>query len=218
MNPIAPLRTKICGITRIEDATCCVAAGADAIGLNFYSQSKRFVDQELATDIVLFHGNDIATVGVFVNASFDEIKLTTREVGLSHVQLHGDEPDGLLRGLRAVLKGVQFIRAVRIKNGDLESAQQEIEKWEAVDVDMILLDAASAGSFGGTGKQLDWRRLDQLKFQCPWLLAGGLGPKNVGEAIRVAGPDGVDVASGVEESPGVKDHRLIEEFMTAAIF
>lgn len=218
MNHSATLQTKICGITRIEDATCCVAAGADAIGLNFYRGSKRYVEPEIAADIVQFHGTDIATVGVFVNSTHDEIESIVKEVGLSHVQFHGDERRELMFELKNSLPGVQFIRAIRIVDGNLTAAQSEIDQWTAAEVDMILLDAASVGEFGGTGKRLDWSRLDQLRFERPWLLAGGLDPDVVGDAIRIARPDGVDVASGVEEAPGVKDHELIERFMMSAIF
>ena len=213
------IRTKICGITRLEDATACVEAEADAIGFNFYKKSKRYIEPALAAEISQTLPTTFAKVGVFVNAGAEEIMMTVSLARLSHVQLHGDEDPDLIGQLsRFVSPETQLIRAVRVIDNDLKAAQKEIATWEDAGADLILLDAASAGSFGGTGKRLDWKALTSLSFRTRWLLAGGLNPEVVSEAIESAKPDGVDVASGVEDSPGVKNKMLIQKFVQRSRF
>lgn len=213
---MAAIRTKICGITRLPDAKAVCEAAADAIGLNFYAKSKRFIDVLTAAAIAENIEGRIAVFGVFVNATTSDIKAICSNVALSYVQLHGDEPVELVAEIRAEIPGVKIVRAVRVSNDDFESAQQEIDAWQAANVDMILLDAASLDAFGGTGKQLDWSRLSQFSIGVPWLLAGGLDPSNVGTAIATGWPNGVDTASGVESKPGVKDSKMVTDFVTNA--
>lgn len=211
MNPI---KTKICGITRIEDAIASVEAGADAIGLNFYHKSKRFVEAKAAKSIANSVREQLAIVGVFVNSSAEEVSEVAEQVGLDFVQLHGDESPELAVRLRELLNpSTRMIRAIRVPADDLQFAQQEVDSWEAFGIDMLLFDPASADAFGGTGKRLDWSTLSKLTIQRPWLLAGGLTPENAAQAISASGPNGADVASGVEVRPGVKDHEAIVSFV-----
>lgn len=213
---MATIRTKICGITIVSDAKVAWEVGADAIGLNFYSKSKRFVDVETAGSIAGSIEGQVAIFGVFVNASISEITEVCSRVALSHVQLHGDESVELVARIREAIAGVKIVRAIRVADDDFERAQKEINAWQAAAIDMILLDAASIGAFGGTGKQLDWNKLNQLSIEVPWLLAGGLDPSNVGIAIANGRPDGVDVASGAESQPGVKNPKLVRDFVANA--
>jgi len=210
------IEVKICGITTVSNADIAEVGQADALGFNFYSKSKRYVDPEMAAKIVRFVGGRVSFVGVFVNASVDEIETIAKTAALSHVQLHGDEQPEMVAAIRARLPKAKLIRAVRIMDNDLKAAQTEIDAWQDAGADLILLDAASLDAYGGTGKQLDWSRLTTLEFCVPWLLAGGLDHENVAEAIGLAKPNGVDVASGVESSPGVKDKALVKGFTRTA--
>ena len=213
---MAKVQTKICGITRVSDAAAACDSGADAIGLNFYSRSKRFVDSETAGAIAKSVDGKASVFGVFVNSTVGEIQTICESVELTHVQFHGDETPDIVAELRAALPKMKTGRAVRILNDDLKSAQQEIDAWQKVGVDLVLLDAASLDAFGGTGTTLNWEALKQLSFDVPWLLAGGLDPTNVAEAIRLSQAVGVDVASGVEAEPGIKDSKLVQGFLSNA--
>jgi len=208
-----PIRTKICGIRLVEDAIVAAEAGADAIGLNFYERSKRFVEVKVARKIADAVRDRVAVVGVFVNSTLEEVSDIAKQVGLSHVQFHGDELPSILSEFSTELPDTATIRAVRVSEDNFEAAQSEIEQWQEAGVDSLLLDAASVGAFGGTGKTLNWRSLEQLSITAPWLLAGGINPDNVAEAIGDCNPNGVDVASGVESDPGVKDSQLVRAFV-----
>jgi phosphoribosylanthranilate isomerase len=192
-------------------------AGADAIGLNFYAKSKRFVQTEAAIAIANAVRGRLAIVGVFVNVSAEDIFQVTQNVGLEFVQLHGDEEPEFAAKLRQHLEpSVQIIRAIRVPADDLEFAQKEAEAWDTNGADLFLLDPASADEFGGTGKRLNWSSLSGLSISKPWLLAGGLTPDNVFDAIQAANPSGADVASGVEVGPGIKSKSAIERFVSKA--
>ena len=215
------IQTKICGVTCVSDAEQAVKSGAEAIGLNFYLKSKRYIEPEVAREICeLLSKMDGATavVGVFVNASADEICAIAKRVGLTHVQLHGDESPEIVSQIKQTLPEVLVIRAVRTKVAELAEAQSEIDQWQDAGADLMLLDAAAAGVFGGSGETLDWQRVSELKFRVPWLLAGGLKPENVVEAIELARPSGVDVASGVETEPGIKCSHQVSEFVRKESF
>ena len=210
------IQVKICGITTVANAETAGVANADAIGFNFYAKSKRYVEPETAAKIAQSVGGEVAFVGVFVNALVDEIISISKTVSLTHVQLHGEEHPEIVARIKESLSGVKIIRAVRIMGNDLDAAQLEITQWQTAGVDWILLDAGSLEAYGGTGEQLDWAQLEKLSFGVPWLLAGGLETGNVAEAIRIANPIGVDVASGVESAPGIKDADLVNEFTRTA--
>ena len=211
------IQVKICGVTSVSNANLVETAGADAIGFNFYFKSKRYVEPKMAAKIVEFVGGRIIFVGVFVNASASEIESIANTVTLTHVQLHGDEQPEIVAAIKeAALPDVKIIRAVLVMDNDLDAAQLEIDRWQSAGCDLILLDAGTLQAYGGTGEQLDWARLEKLSFDVPWLLAGGLGPENVAEAIRLTKPNGVDVASGVESEPGVKDSDSVIVFCREA--
>ncbi len=212
-------KIKICGITNVDDAIAAVDAGADAIGLNFYSGSKRCVDVDVARQIVDEVSQRAACVGVFVNASADEIPSICGRARLQIVQLHGDEPPELIKSLGS---GYDVIRVCRLDErgtpairADLDACC-EIAGFAPV---AILVDAAAPGRFGGSGHTVDWRQLENYPTwikNIPLILAGGLNSANVAEAIRIVSPQAVDVASGVELAPGKKDTAKMRDFVAAA--
>jgi phosphoribosylanthranilate isomerase len=212
-------RIKICGITNIEDARAAAAAGADAIGLNFYPRSKRCIDRDTATTIAAHIPNTVKRIGVFVNASPEEIVEAAERVRLDAVQLHGDEPAAFLAKLPA---GTPIIRAFRCGEPGLAPLRTFLQECRGLGrtPDAVLIDADAKQEYGGTGHVTDWSlvaREKSLLHAMPILLGGGLTPANVAVAIQTVLPEGVDVASGVETSPGKKDAKLIEQFVTAAI-
>jgi phosphoribosylanthranilate isomerase len=202
-------RVKICGVTRVEDARVAWAAGADALGLNFYPRSPRYVTAEVAAELARTRPALGAVVGVFVNESPDVIRARVRECGLTSVQLHGDEPPEACAGY-----GVPVIKALRVRGSeDVERARTYLG---AGDVATLLLDGASPG-YGGGGVGFDWSLVARLADAgLPVLVAGGLHPGNVEEAVRATRPYGVDVASGVEVSPGIKNADAVRAFVRAA--
>lgn len=209
---------KICGITSVRDALAVANAGADAIGLNFWPKSQRFVGLETAREIAAALPSGVTKVGVFVNAAVEEIALTVDRVGLDWIQLHGDEPAELLAQLPPRLS---ILRAFSCgKNGLAPLTQYFAESRKCGRApDAVLVDADAASEFGGTGRRADWARIAQdrsLIGGLPLILAGGLTPLNVAAAIEAVRPDAVDVASGVEGQPGRKDAALVEQFVAAA--
>ena len=203
------LRTKICGLTGREDAELALAAGADALGFNFFSGSKRFLDFESHRDWIRDLDPKAARVAVVVNP--DEPLLTAlRDSGcFDAIQFHGDEaPEFCARAGFPT-----WIRAVRVRDeGSLDEALQ-------FDTPYLLFDAWSPGAYGGTGKRLDWDLIRGFVLAHPdrqVILAGGLTPPNVREAVRIVRPHAVDVASGVELDPGRKNEYLVREFLQAA--
>jgi phosphoribosylanthranilate isomerase len=211
-------RIKICGITNVADAGAAVDAGADAIGLNFYRGSKRFVTTETARRIVAAIGGRAEPVGVFVNESGEAICDACREAGLNTVQLHGEE---WAKKLAAVIpnRGISVIRAHSFGARGLAAVYQDMFDATGIAAAAVLVDAAVSGMHGGTGQMIDWTRLvnyEQSIGRMPLILAGGLTPDNVAEAIRIVRPHAVDVASGVEASPGKKDYAKVRDFVAAA--
>jgi phosphoribosylanthranilate isomerase len=213
-------RIKICGVTTPADAAVAVEAGADAIGINFYPQSRRFTRIEDARATISFLPASVCKVGVFVNASTQKIADTTQQLGLECVQLHGNEPAALLAQLPSHLS---IITAYRCSPQGLASLADYLCQCQAHGraPDAVLIDAATetTDQYGGTGRTADWNRIAadrELLASIPLILAGGLTPENVGTAIAAAHPDGVDVASGVECLPGRKDAALVARFVSAA--
>ena len=195
-------RIKVCGITRLEDALACVEAGVDAVGFNFWPGSKRHVAVADAAEIAAALPPGILRVGVFVRARPSEVRSIVAGVGLGAVQLHGDEdPADYLEA------GAPLWQVLRI-----ESSLPETVSARAAEV---LLDAKAEG-FGGSGRSFDWSLArGARRYGLPFWLAGGLTPANVGEAVRRAEPTGVDVASGVESRPRMKDPALVRAFVAA---
>ena len=185
---------KICGITRLEDAEAAVGCGANALGFVFWPNSPRFIDPYRARDIIVSLPPFVTPVGVFVNQATDYVNGVAALAGLGAVQLHGDETlDDLRRMTRPVLKAVA-----------LESSDEEIDKWPGRVTP--LLDVHDPVRRGGTGRTVDWARAATIAGRRRIVLAGGLTPENVADAIARVHPFGIDVSSGVERSPGVKDH------------
>jgi phosphoribosylanthranilate isomerase len=205
---------KICGIREAETASALADVGVDAIGLNFCESSPRFVDEQIAAEIVALLPREVTPVGVFVNHTAGEIRRLCRACGLETVQLHGDEPASLI----AELREFRVIRAVRTGGDFVMLAATHLAECRALGTEpwAWLVDARSPQAYGGTGETVDWDSLVPSRRQAegpPLILAGGLTPDNVAAAVRTVRPWGVDVASGVESSPAVKDLRLIEAFV-----
>lgn len=203
------VRVKFCGITRPEDAEHAVALGAWALGLNFWDGSPRRCEPATASAIGSTYRRRIEIVGVFVNATLPEIARAAEDNFLSIIQLHGDEGPAFAREV-ARKTGCRVIKAMRVRSG------AEIAAAETFRVDYHLLDAHSPAAPGGTGERFDWELLRGRRSHVPLILAGGLRPENVAEAIELARPFAVDVASGVEASPGIKDHDLMAAFAERA--
>jgi phosphoribosylanthranilate isomerase len=198
------LLVKICGITRPEDAEQAVAAGADLIGLNFWRGSKRFVDDKRAREIVAAIPPGVLKVGVFVNAHPLVVTDTVEALKLDRIQLHGDE----IAANWTWLRPEQIIRVVRVRD---QASLQDASVWQA---SLFLYDAYAEG-YGGSGKRAPWDVV-AAGARRPFLIAGGLNPNNVAEAIRATRPDGVDVSSGIESAPGIKDKRKLRAFIKHA--
>jgi phosphoribosylanthranilate isomerase len=202
---MAAVRSKICGITRIEDALVAARAGADAIGLVFYAPSPRAVSIQQARAIVAALPPFITVVGLFVNASRCEINETLEAVRLDLLQFHGDETPEQCWGYER-----PYIKALRVRPGDDIAATCELYPGATG----FLLDAFVEGVPGGTGVAFDWG-LVPARLSKPIILAGGLTPENVSEAIQQVRPYGVDVSGGVEQGKGIKDSRRVEGFLKA---
>jgi phosphoribosylanthranilate isomerase len=211
-GPDRPL-VKICGMTRRADAEAAAAAGAHFLGVILAPGGTRSVTADAAA--IILQGLPVRRVGVFVNAAAPEVLAAVQAARLDVVQLHGDETPELAGMLRA--RGLVVWKALRPRGGaDLAA---EAPHWAGA-VDALLLDGWSAEARGGTGHAFPWRevaeRRDALPAGMALVAAGGLRPENVAEAIRVLDPFAVDVSSGVEAAPGVKDHDAIERFIRAA--
>ena len=197
------VKVKICGIRTLEEAETAIAAGADALGFNFWPRSVRYVEPSVVQEFIGKLSPLVSTVGVFVNEDANRIVDIASNLGLHAVQLHGDEaPDFCER-----LTNIKTIKALRVgQDFDLSV----INRFR---VNMILLDSNVDGSYGGTGQRFDWRIALEAKQLSPIILAGGLTLENVGEAIKQVQPDAIDVCSGVEAEPGRKDFNKIQKFM-----
>lgn len=217
---------KICGITRIQDAQDVVSAGASAIGLNFFSGSRRFVSGEQAVRIAeaaRMHDAvelPVDVVGVFVNSSVDEVVATARAVSLTAVQFHGDESVETIAEFHRRMPTTRIIRAFRVSMNRCDECLQAVDVLQQqVPLAACLLDAFVQGEFGGTGKTMDLgipkRYLEKDRPRL--ILAGGLTANNVDDVLRKASPWGVDTASGVESAPGLKDSAMCRAFVVAAM-
>ena len=202
-------RVKICGITRHEDAEQAAALGAWAIGFILWPQSKRVADPAVAAGIARALRRRVETVGVFVNPTLDEVAHAVDGIGITHVQLHGDEGPSFCTAV-AQRTGLPVIKALGV------GSRADILAAERYHTGVHLLDAAAGAAYGGTGRTWDWDLLAQRRSRTPVILSGGLTPDNVAEAIAKARPWAVDVSSGVESAPGVKDPAKVEAFFAAA--
>jgi phosphoribosylanthranilate isomerase len=202
-------RVKICGITRLEDAELAASLGAWALGFILWPQSKRHVEEAVAAGIARQVRRQAELVGVFVNPTLDEVARAVDAIGLTHVQLHGDEgPSFALEARRRT--GAKVIKAARV------SGSADLQSLERFHTDFHLLDTAVEGLRGGSGQSWDWSLAAQRRSKVPMILSGGLTPDNVADGIAAVRPYAVDVASGVEASPGVKDPAKLEAFLSIA--
>lgn len=202
-------RVKICGITNLEDAQFAIEGGADELGFNFYEKSSRYISPLAAKIVIEKLPESMGKVGVFVNMSLEGVLETAKITGITAIQIHGDEDQEFVRELRR-LSNRKIIKAIRV------TTSIAFEYDPALDAHAILLDSWSAKEFGGTGKTFDWEIAKIASEVFPSLyLAGGLTPDNVTEAIRIVRPYAVDVASGVESSPGKKDPAKVQDFLRA---
>jgi len=198
-------KIKICGIKTVSDALAAMDAGADMLGFNFYPKSPRYINPGICRDImsVMRKYGHMTYVGVFVNASLAEVRATMDTCALTLAQLHGDETPEMLDSL--------YGRAFKAFRGIPESLNRFVRE----DAPAFLVDASIKGAYGGTGVKADWSAAAEVSRHYPILLAGGLTPENVAEAVRRVKPWGVDVASGVESSPGGKDANKMKSFVQA---
>jgi phosphoribosylanthranilate isomerase len=217
---------KICGITRTEDALVVAGAGANAIGLNFYHGSRRCVSLEQASQICRAVRLDtggkktLDLVGVFVNSPLLEIVETVGKVGLTAVQFHGDESHETVTQFCHMMPGIHVIRAFRVSAETIDVHLDLVDRLQSeVSLAACLLDAFVPGEFGGTGVTLDQRVAERYlaKDRPRLILAGGLTPGNVSRVVLGAAPWGVDTASGVESSPGIKDAEKCRSFVASAV-
>lgn len=218
-------RIKICGITDFMDALLAADAGADAIGLNFFRKSRRYVPVDVAKQIVGDIDGLVTCWGVFVNAPSSEVLAGYVGAGLDGVQLHGDETPQQIAEIGTELRRFDnqpsIIRVRRWNADGFESVRADLDACCRCGAlpKALLLDASRVGEYGGTGQTLPWDELADHRItlgDVPLILAGGLHPDNVAEAIRIVRPQAVDVASGVESSPGKKDAAKVRDFVAAA--
>jgi len=197
------VRTKICGITSIQDAQAAVDFGADALGFVFYPSSPRYIHPSDAAAIIHTLPPFVTCVGLFVNAEHEMLKKTVSDTGVDLVQFHGDESE-----YECGLSSKPWIKAIRV--GEETDLAAEAKRYNGAN--SLLLDTMVRGSYGGTGKTFDWSLVPK-NIDKPIILAGGLDQENVIGAINVTSPYAVDVSGGVELKKGVKDHAKMEEFI-----
>ncbi len=196
------VKVKICGITNLDDAMAAAEAGADALGFVFYPESPRYIEPGKAREIIAKLPVFISTVGVFVDESEDMIRRIVRESGVQILQFHGEESPLLCTRFRE-----KVIKAIVIKDSE------SINSMMMYNVDAFLLDTHDKDKKGGTGKTFNWEFTGKAKEHGKVILSGGLKPSNVREAIEMVHPYGVDISSGVEITPGKKDHDKVAEFI-----
>ena len=196
------VKVKICGMTNLKDVKVAVDGGADAVGFIFYKKSPRSVTMKVVREIVLNLPPFVDSVGVFVNETAEQINKIADHCKLDRVQLHGDESPAFCKKIRR-----RVIKAIRVKD------MQSLKKLSEYPVSSFLLDTFSQDHYGGTGKVFDWNLAYPAKKYGPIILAGGLTPINVRQAIQTIQPYGVDVCSGVESQPGMKDHKKMQAFL-----
>ena len=201
-------KVKVCGITRLEDAELAISHGAWAVGFILWEPSKRYVDPAVAAGIIRLLRRKVETVGVFVNQPLDEIAGHVDILGLTHVQLHGDEGPSFCNAV-AQRTGAKVIKAVRIGHA------ADLRDLERFHTDFHLLDTGKAGQYGGTGATWDHQLAANRRNTIPLILSGGLTADNVADGIAALKPYAVDVASGVEAAPGVKDFEKLAAFFAA---
>ncbi len=203
------MRVKICGITNLDDAAEAVRLGAWAVGLVHFHGSSRRCESAAAAELGAAFRRKCEVVGVFVNPELEEVDKAVENAGLTMVQLNGAEGQSFCAEV-ARRTGAKVIKAIHV------ASAADIHGAEAYRTDYHLFDRRGKGLWGGTGESFDWGLLAERRSEVPAIVAGGLRPDNVAEAVSVTHPYAVDVASGVEAEPGRKDHHLMEQFFEAA--
>ncbi len=199
------VRVKICGLTRGRDVRAAVSCGADAVGFVFAAGSKRVIDPRKARELVQWVPAFVARVGLFLDQDAEQVNSILEQVPLSLLQFHGRENAAYCRQF-----GLPYIKAVSMNSG--HAAEQAAKEF--IDAAAVLMDSHEPGRLGGTGQAFDWRQVAQTGQ--PLILAGGLTPDNVRAAVRLVKPWAVDVSSGVEEAPGIKNAAAMRRFMEQA--
>ncbi|MGB2198604.1 MAG: phosphoribosylanthranilate isomerase [Luminiphilus sp.] len=200
------MQVKICGITNSEDARAAVDAGADAIGLIFYQGSKRCIDERLAAEIVSLLPPYTSINALFVNPTEAEVRKVLSTVDVSQIQFHGEEPPAFCEDF-----GRPYVKSIPV----VDTTRMRALVADHTNARAYLFDTHVPGEHGGTGKTFDWTKMPEKNIGHR-ILAGGLDTENVAKAIRIAGPDAVDVSSGVESQPGIKNHETLKRFIAAA--
>lgn len=199
-------KVKICGITNLEDARFASGALADYLGFIFYPESPRYIEPAKAGAINNWIEGPLK-VGVFVNQPLDDVNRIVKETGIDIVQLHGNESPEYCS-----LIEYPIIKALHIsEKTSISDLRKKISEYSS-DVDYLLFDTKISGQWGGTGKVFDWNLLESISNEIPFFLSGGLNAGNIKKSIEVVHPNVVDLSSGIEESPGLKDFDKIEEF------
>ena len=205
------MRIKICGICQPDQGVAIAELGIKTLGFICVPSSPRYVTAEKARQILETLPPGIQTIGVFADANLETIKQVVLATGFTGIQLHGNETTEFCREIKQALPNREIIKALRIQSA--ASLQNAIAYYPVVDT--LLLDAYHPQQLGGTGQTLPWESLKKFKPPCPWLLAGGLTPENVLTALGYLQPDGIDLSSGVERSPGNKDLDKISQLVKA---
>jgi len=203
------MRLKICGLTRLDQAQAVARLGVAALGFICVPSSPRYLAPEMLQQLTAALGPWVFKVGVFANEPLGDLIEVVQACGLNGVQVHGDESPSYCRDLGAALPNCEIIRALRLRS--LDQLQELEAYWPHISA--VLLDAYQPHQLGGTGQKLDWTSLVGFDPPKPWILAGGLTPENVREALGLLQPDGLDVSSGVEVAPGDKDLGRVEQFL-----
>lgn len=210
---------KICGITTAKDARVVSDCGASAIGLNFYPPSKRFLSPAATPDVRTAIAEHVEVVGVFVNATNDQVSQRVHQARLDTVQFHGDETPEQVQEFQTICPSTAVIRAFRIGESGFSAADAWLKRAGELEVTLqsVLIDAYRPGEYGGTGHQVSADLVNSWSWPRttghPFILAGGLRPDNVAAAVRAMSPAGVDTASGVEDSPGIKNAAAVRAFV-----
>jgi phosphoribosylanthranilate isomerase len=208
------MRIKICGICQPDQGVAIAELGIKTLGFICVPSSPRYVTAEKARQILAKLPLDIQTIGVFADASLETIEQVVLETGFTGIQLHGNESPEFCRAVKQALPNREIIKALRIQSA--ESLQKAIAYYPVIDT--LLLDAYHPQQLGGTGQTLPWNDLKNFQPPCPWLLAGGLNPDNILTALGSLHPDGIDLSSGVERSPGNKDLNKVSQLLKTLKF
>ncbi|MBS0213238.1 MAG: phosphoribosylanthranilate isomerase [Proteobacteria bacterium] len=205
---ISPTRIKFCGMTRIEDVQRAVELGVDAIGFVFVPRSRRCVDVDRARRLRAIVPAATSVVALVMNQTHEDIATIVERVRPDVLQFHGNEDDAFCAAF-----GVPFLKALAMGGVHANAVPERLARYPSAAG--FVFDGHAPGAMGGSGERCDWNALAGSHIERPWLLAGGLNAGNVSEAIRIAHPWGVDVASGIESAPGIKDHAAMRAFVTA---